>query len=95
MTINCKFVNFTKIAGLTTNIPFIMSLCDHPEFMAGNVNTDFIPVHKEKLFEFAKQLDINDETVCCSLAAILNHENEITNRSVLNSMLIKKLNSKL
>ena len=71
-----------------------MSLCDHPEFMAGNVNTDFIPVHKEKLFEFAKQLDINDETVCCSLAAILNHENEITNRSVLNSMLIKKLNSK-
>ena len=60
-----------------------MSLCDHPEFIAGNVNTDFIPVHREKLFEFAKQLDINDETVCCSLGAILNHENQTANPSLL------------
>jgi hypothetical protein len=71
-----------------------MSLCDHPEFMAGNVNTDFIPVHREKLFEFAKQLEISDETVCCSLAAILNHENETANESLLNSMCTKTFNSK-
>lgn len=52
-----------------------MSLCDHEEFKKGNVHTDFIPMHKEKLFEFAKQKNLNDKTVCCALAAILNYEN--------------------
>jgi len=65
-----------KIAGLTTNIPFIMSLCDHSEFQAGNVNTDFITEHHDKLFEFTNQLEINDEVVCCALSTILNQETE-------------------
>ena len=51
-----------------------MSLCDHEEFKKGNVHTDFIPMHKDKLFEFAKQTNITNETVCCALATILNHE---------------------
>lgn len=51
-----------------------MSLCDHPEFIAGNVNTDFITEHYDKLFEFTKQTEIDDEIVCCSLSTILNHE---------------------
>ena len=51
-----------------------MSLCDHEEFKKGNVHTDFIPMHREKLFEFAKQTHIDDETVCCALSTILNHE---------------------
>ncbi len=63
-----------KVAGLTTNISFIMSLCDHKEFIAGNVNTDFIPEHSEKLFEFTKQTEIDSEVVCCALSSILNHE---------------------
>lgn len=53
-----------------------MSLAQHPEFIAGNVNTDFIPLHREKLFEFAKQREIDAEVVCCSLSAILTNENE-------------------
>jgi len=71
-----------QIAGLTTNIPFIMSLADHPEFQAGNVNTDFIPNHKDSLFEFAKQTQIDDEAVCCSLAAILDHEKRLTTQFI-------------
>ena len=59
-----------------------MSLAQHPEFIAGNVNTDFIPTHKEKLFEFAKQPEINSEVVCCSLGAILNYENETAKSSI-------------
>jgi 3-methylcrotonyl-CoA carboxylase alpha subunit len=66
-----------QIAGMTTNIPFIMSLCDHKEFQAGNVHTDFIPMHKDELFESSKQLDINGEVVCCSLSTILNHESNL------------------
>jgi 3-methylcrotonyl-CoA carboxylase alpha subunit len=62
-----------KIAGLTTNIPFIISLCDHKEFINGNVHTDFIPMHHDELFKTAQQLDIDDEVVCCSMGTILNH----------------------
>lgn len=80
-----------KVAGLTTNIPFIMSLCDHAEFQAGNVHTDFIPMHREKLFEAAKQTEIDDETVCSALGAILHNEAEearkISNPSLLNEFI--------
>ena len=66
-----------KVAGLITNIPFIMSLCDHKEFINGNVHTDFIPMHRDKLFESLKKQIINDEVVCCSLSTILNNEIDI------------------
>lgn len=69
-----------KVAGLTTNIPFIISLCDHPEFIEGNVHTDFIPEHKAKLFEFATKAAICEETVCCSLMTIISHENTLSSQ---------------
>lgn len=68
---------------MKTNIPFIMSLCDHEEFKKGNVHTDFIPMHKEKLFEFAKQANIDNNTACCALAAILNYD-KAQNKSASN-----------
>lgn len=71
-----------KIAGLTTNIPFIMSLCDHREFIAGNVNTDFIAEHNDELFEFNKRTEVDDETVCCSLSTILNHERDLVKQKL-------------
>lgn len=78
-----------KVAGLTTNIPFIMSLCDHSEFIAGNVNTDFITEHNDELFEFTKQTQIDEEVVCCSLSTILNHEHELgkKNSTAMNEMM--------
>ena len=36
-----------------------MSLCDHSEFIAGNVHTDFIPQHREELFQGNKKNIIN------------------------------------
>uniref|UniRef100_A0A8D0HDV6 Methylcrotonoyl-CoA carboxylase subunit alpha, mitochondrial n=1 Tax=Sphenodon punctatus TaxID=8508 RepID=A0A8D0HDV6_SPHPU len=38
------------IVGLSTNIDFLLSLAGHPEFEAGNVHTNFIPLHYDKLF---------------------------------------------
>jgi 3-methylcrotonyl-CoA carboxylase alpha subunit len=66
-----------KLSGLITNIPFIMSVCDHHDFIEGKVHTDFIPMHKDKLFEPLNKLTIDDEVICCSLATILNRENSL------------------
>jgi len=37
------------IAGLTTNIPFLLRLARHPEFKKGHVSTAFIPKFKDDL----------------------------------------------
>ena len=39
-----------EIAGPITNIPFLKRVCQHPDFIVGNVETGFIPKHKEELF---------------------------------------------
>uniref|UniRef100_A0A8D8XWH4 Methylcrotonoyl-CoA carboxylase subunit alpha, mitochondrial n=1 Tax=Cacopsylla melanoneura TaxID=428564 RepID=A0A8D8XWH4_9HEMI len=38
-----------QIAGLETNINFLMSLCSNDNFMQGNVHTGFIDEHKDQL----------------------------------------------
>lgn len=43
------YYNF-QIVGLGTNINFLMKLSRHPEFVAANVHTDFIPQHSNSLF---------------------------------------------
>jgi 3-methylcrotonyl-CoA carboxylase alpha subunit len=37
------------VAGLPTNINFLLSLASHPSFKAGDVSTYFIDEHKEDL----------------------------------------------
>ena len=64
-----------QIAGLATNIPFLMSLCDHGEFIKGNVNTDFIATHREALFaKLSDQAAISDEIVCSALSTLMASE---------------------
>jgi acetyl/propionyl-CoA carboxylase alpha subunit len=38
-----------NIAGLATNVNFLMELAAHPEFVAGNVDTEFIPRHYDQV----------------------------------------------
>nr|CAI5819724.1 unnamed protein product [Callosobruchus analis] len=40
-----------NIAGLDTNVDFLVSLAAHPEFVSGNVHTNFIPDHEEGLLK--------------------------------------------
>lgn len=47
--LNNQLSNY-KILGLKTNIPFLMKLSSHPEFVKGNVYTNFIPDFHEDLF---------------------------------------------
>lgn len=39
-----------QIAGPSTNIEFLKTLASHPDFIAGNVETGFIPKHHDALF---------------------------------------------
>jgi 3-methylcrotonyl-CoA carboxylase alpha subunit len=38
-----------NIAGLATSVNFLMDLASHPEFVAGNVDTEFIPRHYDQV----------------------------------------------
>ena len=39
-----------EIAGLVTNIDFVKRVCQSPDFIAGNVETGYIPKHHDELF---------------------------------------------
>ncbi|CAM3049538.1 pyruvate carboxylase [Sporolactobacillus spathodeae] len=45
-----------RIRGIKTNIPFLVNVVQHPEFLEGNVSTTFIDTTPE-LFSFEKSLD--------------------------------------
>ena len=55
-----------NIQGLSTNVNFLMDLSAHPEFVAGNVDTEFIPRHYDSLFP-AKT--VSDTTLCEAVVA--------------------------
>ena len=39
-----------EIAGLISNVEFLKKVCQHPSFIDGEVETGFIPKHREELF---------------------------------------------
>lgn len=41
-----------RVRGVHTNVPFIVNVLAHPEFLAGQARTDFIERHYAKLFNF-------------------------------------------
>ncbi|KIH51543.1 Carbamoyl-phosphate synthase L chain, ATP binding domain protein [Ancylostoma duodenale] len=47
----------TRISGLPTNIQFVRTVLGHPEFVKGNVYTDFIPDYQKELFADVRQSD--------------------------------------
>lgn len=40
-----------EVVGPVTNIEFLKRVCRHPSFLAGDVETGFIPKHQDELFE--------------------------------------------
>lgn len=58
-----------NIAGLETNVNFLLDLASHPEFMVGNVHTNFIKDHYETLF---RKEEPSEAQICqASLATVL------------------------
>lgn len=62
------------IAGMPTNIPFLMKLCSHPKFQAGDVHTEFIPQNKESLLGFVPP---SDKIVALSALTLLQRKNPL------------------
>jgi len=60
-----------NIAGLETNINFLMDLSSHEDFLAGHVHTGFIQEHQDKLFSIKKP---SDQVLCQAALAIIRHE---------------------
>ncbi|XP_050306869.1 methylcrotonoyl-CoA carboxylase subunit alpha, mitochondrial isoform X2 [Anthonomus grandis grandis] len=57
------------IAGLETNVNFLLNLSGHPEFKSGNVHTNFIRDHHDSLFRDETPCDNN--IIQASMALIL------------------------
>lgn len=69
-----------QVLGLSTNIQFLTSLAEHPEFEAGRVHTDFIPQHSTDLFP--KQM-ISDSTICqAAVAMVIKQKQQIMERAI-------------
>ena len=67
-----------NIQGLSTNVNFLMDLSSHPEFVAGNVDTEFIPRHYDTLFPVKT---VSYSRVCeAVVASILSNIHQPTSR---------------
>jgi len=72
-----------NISGLSTNVNFLMDLANHPEFVAGNVDTEFIPRHYDTLFPTKT---VSHTTLCQAvLATVLSETNNQVSSLDLNS----------
>ncbi|KAA0203286.1 hypothetical protein HAZT_HAZT002333, partial [Hyalella azteca] len=79
-----------NIVGLHTNIEFMLSLLAHPEFVRGNVHTDFIQEHHAALFP---DVLVTPVQACqAALAFLLQQRSEITSNAFLRVNQPKKSN---
>ena len=60
-----------QVVGLHTNVDFMLSLLDHPQFREGNVHTDFIAEHHQQLFPSTA---VSDEHFCQAALSYLLQE---------------------
>lgn len=63
-------MQFLQIAGLETNINFLLDLANHQEFKAGNVHTNFIRDNYDTLFK--SRIPTKENLIQASVALILS-----------------------
>jgi len=63
-------LNAFVIRGVGTNIPFQAALLNHPQFVAGQYTTGFIPQHYPSGFKGAEHGEDNTGVLVCAAAAI-------------------------
>merc|ERR1711936_783433 len=82
-------LNRFNIDGLPNNVNFLMDLASHPEFMNGNVDTDFIPRHFDELFP---KRETSNELICAAtMAVILNEKPQFIDGLALNASYRRKI----
>ncbi|XP_046388913.1 methylcrotonoyl-CoA carboxylase subunit alpha, mitochondrial [Ischnura elegans] len=70
-----------NIVGLNTNVEFLMDLCSHPDFIQGNVHTDFIDEHYQELFP--KKLLTSSVISQAAIGFVLNDINQAKRAAAL------------
>ncbi|MFH4974952.1 hypothetical protein AB6A40_001661 [Gnathostoma spinigerum] len=72
----CGALQKTRISGLSTNISFVRSVLQHPEFIKGNVSTDFINDFQNEL---VTETPLSRTNECEAITALLLFAQCITN----------------
>lgn len=65
---------------METNVNFLLDLSKHPEFVAGNVHTNFIRDHNESLFREEKLSSI--QLANAALAVVLTDEMDLLKEAI-------------
>ncbi|KAM4042566.1 methylcrotonoyl-CoA carboxylase subunit alpha, mitochondrial [Anomaloglossus baeobatrachus] len=65
-----------NIVGLSTNIDFLLSLSGHQAFEAGDVHTNFIPLHYDELFP--PKIGTSNEMLCQAALGLILKEQLLT-----------------
>ena len=79
---------FFQVLGLNTNIQFLTDLSKHPEFIKGNVHTDFIPQYNDELFP---ERHTSHAAICQAALALIFKQTEAIKEKANN--LLGKTNS--
>lgn len=69
-----------NIAGLETNVNFLLDLARHPEFVAANVHTNFIRDHNDTLFQVDKLS--SEQIIQAALGVILTEDMEEISKAI-------------
>merc|ERR1712223_896848 len=78
-----------NIDGLANNVNFLMDLAAHPEFVKGNVDTDFIIRHYDELFP---KRETSNELICAAtMAVILGDKPQFIDGIALNANYRRKI----
>ncbi|ERL91780.1 hypothetical protein D910_09106, partial [Dendroctonus ponderosae] len=70
--LNAKLLDY-NIAGMETNVNFLLKLANHPEFQAGNVHTNFIKDQSDSLFE--EDALANEDLIQAALSMVILDRN--------------------
>ncbi|KAI9089861.1 carbamoyl-phosphate synthase L chain, ATP binding domain-containing protein [Phlyctochytrium arcticum] len=70
----CSALEEFHVAGLHTNISFLTALATHPSFIAGDVETGFIPKFEKELLPPPEQTRVSHRTIAQIALGLLNTE---------------------
>eukprot|EP01094_Clydonella_sp_ATCC50884_P022497 TRINITY_DN5188_c0_g1_i2.p1 TRINITY_DN5188_c0_g1~~TRINITY_DN5188_c0_g1_i2.p1 ORF type:complete len:717 (-),score=242.41 TRINITY_DN5188_c0_g1_i2:128-2239(-) len=70
----CENLRDYQIAGLSTNIPFLLRCAEHPSFVAGDVETNFIPKYEDELLPPADKASYPTSSILFAIAGTLLQE---------------------
>jgi acetyl/propionyl-CoA carboxylase alpha subunit len=73
----CHALDETVVLGVTTNIPFLQSVLEHPAFIAGDVDTTFVDRQLEALVPDAPPVITDKELIAAALVDLAQQTQDV------------------